>query len=355
MKRNGILLLLITALLILNAEGCSFSNEHESGKSEETTNMSDNRHDEIEEVNAPADKKGEPVFKINKLCSGDAKLADKDTVVTSIGSRLTFIKNGEIVKQYEDIHANWLDVIGEEGLVVYANWDKQVGILKVDKAFNIVSNDIIMEGYSDLGIDVAVCKADNVYYITVTYIKGTINNSDKNGKNGEYTISLYKSQNLKTWDKVSDIITMGRNLEDTDLNYFEGKLYLTYEKELCDKNNSSINLLISEDGGLTFGENKTLIEENGDNEPAGIIFKNDKYYLFYSSDIENKGGSYETADMYMQQYNRNFKTEKGPVKLKCAYGKGTLFYDMLWQGDELYCLFAGNYITQNNLVLERFE
>lgn len=299
------------------------------------------------------EEKQQTIFQIDKLCSGDAKLADNNTVVTSVGSKLTFIINGEIVKQYDDIHVNWLDIISEERLIVYSNWDKQAGVLKYDEDFNIVSNDICFEIQVNLGIDPSLCKVGNVYYITVTHITGTINNGDINGENGKYTISLYKSKNLKEWEKVSDVITMNNNLEDIDLNYFDGKLYLTYEKEQCDKGSSSINLLISDDGGLTFGENITLVEENADNEPAGIFYDDETYYLFYSSDIENKGGTYEKSNMYMQSYNSDFTSKDEPVKLECIYGTGTLFYDMLWEKDNLYCLFAGNYLTQNNLVLEK--
>lgn len=306
-----------------------------------------------EKATASVKEKQQTIFEIDRLCSGDAKLADKDTVITSVGSRLTFIKNGQIVKQYDDIHVNWLDVISEENLIVYSNWDKQVCVLKFDEAFNIVSNDICFNIQENLGIDPCICKAGGVYYITVTHITGTINNADINAENGKYTISLYKSENLKEWKKVSDVMTADNNLEDIDLNFFDESLYLTYEREQCDKGNSSINLIISDDGGLNFGENITLIEENGDNEPAGIVYDNEAYYLFYSSDVENKGGTYEKANMYMQCYNSDFTPKNELVKLECAYGTGTLFYDMMWENDNLYCLFAGNYLTQNNLVLEK--
>lgn len=331
MKKNILLLILCIAMLLTGCE----------------------KGENSKEISAADEKKQHVIFKIDRLCSGDAKLADKNTVVTSIGSSLTFIKDGEVVKQYEDIHVNWLDVISEERLIVYSNWDKQVGMLKFDKDFNIVSNDICIEIKEDLGIDPSLCRVGNVYYITVTHITGAVNNGDINSENGKYTISLYKSENLKKWEKVSDVVTLNNNLEDVDLNFFNGKLYLTYEKEQCDKGNSSINLLVSENGGFTFGESIILVEENADNEPAGIIYDNEAYYLFYSSDIENKGETYEKANMYMQSYNSDFSLRDKPVKLECEYGMGTLFYDMLLEENDLYCLFAGNYITQNNLILER--
>lgn len=330
--KKSILLLLLCALLSL--AGCK-------------------REGALEKETYGREEKHQRIFQIDGLGNGDAKLADKNTVVTSIGSSLTFIKNGEIAKQYEDIHVNWLDTVREERLIVYSNWDKEVGILRYDENFNIISNDICLKESGDLGIDPCLCRAGSVYYITVTHIEGVINNGDINGENGKYTVSLYKTENLKNWEKVSDIITMNNNLEDGDLNFFHGKLYFTYEKEECDKGRSSINLLISQDGGLTFSDNITLVEENADNEPAGIIYDNETYYLFYSSDKENKGKSYEGANMYMQSYGSDFTLRDKPVKLECEYGEGTLFYDMLWEKDNLYCLFAGNYITQNNLVLEK--
>lgn len=331
MKRN-ILLLFAYSVLILT--GC---------EKEKTT----------EEAAVSTKETQQAIFEMDRLCSGDAKLADYDTVVTSVGGRLTFIKNGEIAKQYDDIHVNWLDIISQENLIVYSNWDKKVCILKFDEDFNIISNDTCMDIQEDLGIDPCICKVGSVYYITVTHITGTINNADINAENGKYTISLYKSESLKKWEKVSDVISADNNLEDVDLNFFDGSLYLTYEREQCDKGKSSINLLKSDDAGRTFGENIILVGENADNEPAGIFFENEKWYLFYSSDIENKGGTYEKANMYMQCYNSDFKLINQPVKLKCKYGAGTLFYDILWEKDNLYCLFAGNYLTENNLVLEK--
>lgn len=340
LKNKKIITMLIICVMLFTAAGCSKSGENQ-----------DNNINDVEET-----KEGQQtIFKMESLCSGDAKLIGSNTVVTGVGGKLTFIQNGMVVKQYDEYSVYWLDVISDEGLIVYSNWDKQVCILRYDDEFNILSNDVCFEIQEDLGIDPAVCKVENEYYITVTHITGRINNGDINGENGKYTINLYKSSNLTEWKKVSDVITLDNNLEDVDLNFFNEKLYITYEKETADKCESSINLLISSDGGVTFEENKTLVKENADNEPASIFYINGDYYLFYSSDIENKGESYEKAAMYMQCYDDDFSVKDEPVRLSCKYGDGILLYDVIWENDDLYCLFAGNYVTQNNLVLERLN
>lgn len=310
---------------------------------------------ESTEVLADVAKISKPLFKLEQLWNGDAKLLSNKYVMTNKDGLLIIDSNGSIVKQYTNIYMNWLDICEEEKMIVYGNFNKEIGICRYNDNYEILSNDIILNIQEDLGIDPAVCKAGSLYYMTVTHITGTINNADVNTENGLYEVILYSSSDLKNWSKVSSVIKVNQNIEDIDLNYFDNSLYLTYEKEQCDKGKSSINLLISNDNGKTWGDNVVLIEENADNEPASFFQAENGYYLYYSSDIEQPGSTYEGAKVYVQKYDKNFKAENEPIKIPLQNSDGNLLYDVKIQNELLYLLFSQNYITKSNLILEQVD
>lgn len=297
--------------------------------------------------------KPEVLFNISQLHNGDAKLLSDRYVVTSVDGKLTFISpEGKIINQDKNINVNWCDVCEEDRFIVYGNWQKQIGICRYDENYNVVGNEIVMEIQEDLGIDPAVCKADGRYYMTVTHISGAINNGDINTENGTYTVKLYVSDDLKNWTEVSEVVSAGNNLEDIDLNYYDGRLFVTYEKETVDKKESSINLLISDDMGESFSENIVLIEANADNEPAAFVHMNDRYCLYYSSDIENPGGTYEKSKVYVAEFDEKFNQTVEPRELELYNNEGDLLYDVFIDNSKIYCLFAKHYLSDCDLVLE---
>lgn len=291
------------------------------------------------------------LFCLQELRSGDAKLYDKG-VITSVNGLLTFIDfEGKIIKQHKEINVSWLDVC-DDSMIVYGNRNKEIGICRFDDECNIVFNKIILNIQETLGIDPAICKIEDEYYITVTHITGNVNNGDIQADNGMYSVRLYKSQNLKSWDFVSEVMACNCNLEDIDLNYYDNKLILTYEKEEYDKLDSTICIVYSKDKGKSWTESKVLVEGEGDNEPASFIETSSGYCLFYSSDIEEIGGTYETAKVYIKEFDQKMNERGKAMKLPLINQNGNLLYDVNFQGERMYFLFTEKYISQSNLILE---
>lgn len=312
-----------------------------------------NKKDSDMEVSAIAVEKPETLFKLEKLWNGDAKLLSNQYVITGKEGLMMINPDGDIIKHHTDIHVNWLDVYEEERIIVYGNFNKEIGICRYDDNYEILSNKIIFNVEKDLGIDPAICKVNDLYYITITYITGTINNADLDAENGLYEIVLYSSSDLENWNEVSSVIKIKQNVEDIDLNYFNGQFYLTYEKEQCDKGKSSINVLISEDSGKTWGNNIVLVEENADNEPASFFTDDEGYCLYYSSDIEKPGSTYEGAKVYRQKYDKNLNKKGESREVPLQNNEGNLLYDVEIKNKSVYLLFSQNYITKSNLILEK--
>lgn len=340
--KNIKIAILLLILCILLCVGCIvyimvISNELESGGIEETRGTITTQ-----------------LFKKDKLKNADAKLMSNG-VVTSINRKLTFIDfNGNIVKQYVDSDVSWLDVC-EDRVIVYGNNNKEVGICVIDENYNIISNNVIMNIEERLGIDPAICKVGNDYYITVTHITGAVNNGNPDVENGNYSVRMYKSSDLKSWVYVSEVLNYDTNLEDIDLNYYNGKFVLSYEKETFDKLNSSICVTTSKDMGKNWSGSKTLIEANADNEPASLVETREGYCLYYSSDIEELGGSYETSKVYSQALDKEFNKVGSPFEAPLINQNGDLLYDVSVEKKYITYLFTEKYITQSNLILERID
>jgi len=293
-------------------------------------------------------------FKMDKLHNGDAKLIMDNTVITHIGGKLSFISDkGIVLKKYEDISINWFDVDKKSRIIIYANAKKEVGIIKYDNDYNILSNNVIMTFDDELVIDPSLCRIKDNYFITLTHIIGTVNNSNPDVQNGNYKITLYSSKDLASWKEVSTVISADNNLEDIDLNYYNRNLCLTYERENLDKSNSEINMITSDNFGLNWNKSTTLIENNADNEPASLNFRNNHYYLYYSSDIEKPHSSYEGAKAYVQEFDKGFKKTSKRRKLNLKHNDGDLLYDVSVKDNSIYCLFTEKYITESNLILEK--
>lgn len=331
------ILALIIVLVCCIATGCT------KDKAIETWNSDTS-------VNSSAAKE---VYKIKNLHNGDAKLLSNHYVVTNTEGKLTIIdEKGNIFKRYEDIDVSWCDIC-EDKIIVYGNSNKEVGICRIDEECNVTDNHIIMYAEADLAIDPAICHVEDKYYITVTFINGTVNNADASHENGLYTVKLYQSENLSEWEEVSEILAMKSNIEDIDLNYWNGKFYFTYEKETYDKKVSSINLMISEDKGEHWGQSLTLIEENGDNEPAVFEKTGSHFRLYYSSDIENPNSTYEGAKVYVQEFDENLQPIGNAVCIRLQNDNGNLLYDVDVSEDGIWYLFTEKYITESNLTLEK--
>jgi len=268
------------------------------------------------------------IISIPELHNGDAKFY-KNNIVTSIDGILTiYNEDGDLVKSYHEIAANWINCIQEENIIVYGNLNYQIGILKLDDAFNIVSNEILMMK-ENLQIDPTIVKVEDAYYITATEIVGNVNNSHINAEKGNYTLRLYKSDNLSNWKLVSNIIDTKYNIEDIDIFYKDRKFYVIYEKEIVDKGYSSINVVISDDNsGRVFTETHELLPADCDREPASIEVIDGGYRLFYSCDKNYPGESYMGGQIFYAEYDENWDPLIIDEVVDTETKKGILLYDI---------------------------
>lgn len=290
-------------------------------------------------------------FTLNNLHNGDAKFFG-DSIITSIGGKLNiFGLDGTLIKRYDNIKTNWISSLKDERIIVYGNSDKKIGIVSLDENFNVVSNKIILKS-NNLLIDPTINKIEGKYYITVTEIEGTVNNSNPSNKNGEYRIHLYVSDNLTIWKYITDIEQKNNNLEDIDIVYNNNILYAVYEVEELDKGNSSIVIRSSEDEGKTWSDSKILLKADCDHEPVGLYKHNDKYVICYSCDKEDVGKSYMGASAYYSVFDENWNLIEKDHMIDTECQKGILWYDYMILDNKEYFLFAKDYFTSCDMVLE---
>ena len=292
------------------------------------------------------------ITEIKNLHNGDAKFW-KDKVITSVNGILTLINlDGKIEKTYEKINANWIDGIAENNILVYGNFENEIGIILFDDHDNIVWNDIIMTK-GNLQIDPTISFVDGVYYLTATEVIGNVNNSDVNMENGEYILHLYSSVNLKDWILLSDIVDEYYNIEDVDIIARNNCIYVTYEKEVIDKGKSAIILKKSDDHGKSWSNEVELLPAEADHEPAVFWEKNGQFILYYSSDILAVGESYMGSRMYYSIYDSDLNILVKDYPVCTEVKKGILLYDISKIDGEFLVLYSHDYLTTCDLVIEK--
>lgn len=300
------------------------------------------------------EKRTEITMAASELYCDDSKFYGGGAIVASENYKLAIINfDGENIRVFDDVCANWIDAIAEEGIVIYGNVNGEVGIVKLDGDYNVISHEIIMTT-DNLFIDPTIIKVDNTYYATVTEVIGTPNNSDMNSENGQYTIRLYSSSNLLNWSLNSEIVSCKNNLEDVDIFYRNGVFYVIYEKEVVDGGKSAICLRRSQDReGMAWEEGGILLESDCDHEPAAIERTwYGTYRLYYSSDKDNIGESYMGARMYYAEYNGKFEMLKKDVDIPSTTEVGILLYDVLRSNGTQKFLYCKNYYTDHALFIE---
>jgi ATP-dependent Clp protease ATP-binding subunit ClpX len=132
-------------------------------------------------------------------------------------------------------------------------------------------------------------------------------------------------------------------------------IYAVYEKEELDKGNSAIILKKSEDKGQTWSGEIELLPAEADQEPAVFCKKGNEFVLYYSSDILNKGESYMGAAIYYAIYDSEFNIIKKNQAVASETPKGILLYDILKADGYSYMLYAQDYLTTNDLIIERVD
>ncbi len=293
------------------------------------------------------------LFKIDNLHNGDVKFYDNKYIVGNDNGTLgIFDFNGQRVRKYDDIKLNWLSVEDTDNIIIYANSNKEVGILKLDDSLNIILNEIIMRN-DKMTIDPTILKINDTYFITVTTINGTINNSNPDKDNGIYSVDLYKSKDLLNWTHIDTIIRDNHNIEDLAAMNVNGTYYIFFEREIVDKGNSSLEVIFSNNKGTKWSSPKILCKAEADNELGNIIFYKNKFILYYSSDYLNKGTSYEGASIFVKYFDKNFENASSP-KVYTEFSS-TLLFDVLKSDNSLYIVYNEHYMTQSNMVLAQIS
>lgn len=293
------------------------------------------------------------LMSVPNLHNGDAKFYNQ-LIITNLKGKLAFLDlDGNIVHIYDDISAHWVNAIEDEGIVIYGNSEHEIGIARFDRDGQLISNQIIMKT-DNLQIDPAILKANDHYYAITTEVEGNVNNSDPNIENGLYTIHLYQSDNLTDWTFVCDVISKKNNLEDAEFFYQNQHFYIIYEEEEVDKGNSSICLIKSKDetDTIQWQQPKTLLSADCDHEPASVIAIEDGYCLYYSCDKENPESSYMGAKMYYALFDRDFQLQKQDMAIQSITQTGILLYDVKIQDNQYQYLFARNYLSDCDLIVE---
>lgn len=293
-------------------------------------------------------------FFLEKYANADAKFYN-DYIITSVDEGVYMLDfDGNVVKSYEGLKASWMYAYPEEGLVVYSNHDNETHLLKLDENMDMISDEVILTSEL-LAIDPTICKVGDTYLVSHTTIEGTINNPDPNGENGIYSLELFASKDLKVWEHRTTIVTQKHDIEDIDMMYADNKLHCFYEKENYDKGPSAICMRYSTDVGMTWSEEQILIENVADNEMACILPEYEGWRLYYSSDYECVGESYNGASAYYADFDAEFKALSTYQKIDMHDNYSVRLYEIKELNDRLYFMFSHNYSTDKDFVLRSIK
>lgn len=310
------------------------------------------------------------IFRFYRSGTGDAKLLDSGFLLTVKDRKLVGIdlESGEVTKY--DIAADWLDIDHESRTVIYSNANFELGAARFDENRKIVYNEIIYSNnQSDYMIDPAVEKIGDTYFISMTFVDGKLNNDNVEKSSGKYTIRFYSTRDLKSLTYLSEVVSANRNLEDVKLIADGENLYMLFEKETVDKSNSAILLTRSVDLGKSWSTPEILLDSTADHEPAGLIRTEEGWELYYSMDRDHPGESYNGSSAYRMHLSAQMEIEKADESLLLAREAdestdpseeflqkgGILLYDAEKFGDDIYFVYAENYLTDNNLCVSVLE
>lgn len=299
-------------------------------------------------------------FFLKKYANADAKFYN-EYIITSVDEGVYILDfDGNVVKSYEGLKASWIYAYPEEGLVVYSNHDNETHLLRLDENMDMISDEVILTSEL-LAIDPTICKVENTYLVTHTTIEGTINNPDPNGDNGVYSLELYASKDLIKWEHRTTITSQKQDIEDIDMMLDNKQLndgtrvYCFYEKENYDKGPSAICMRYSTDAGYTWSDEKILIENVADNEMACILPEYEGWRLYYSSDYECVGQSYNGASAYYADFDADFEKLSDYQKVDMHDNQSVRLYEVKEQNNRLYFMFSHNYSTDKDFVLRNIK
>lgn len=294
------------------------------------------------------------LFQLEAGLTGDSKLY-LDKIAATVGGHLAFYdKTGKLLQDYPEIFANWIYAVPDYGIIVAANANNEIRIIQLSDDLSVVKDSLIRSSQS-LMIDPTLLHTDDGWYLTFTEIEGTVNNADPHAQNGFYSIHCFKSSDLLNWTQLPDIVSGQNNLEDGDMLERDNILYYFFEREVYDKGPSSLHVISSTDNGNSWGNEKELISANADNELAAVFPQKEGWQLYYSSDKQNPGESYDGASCYLAQFNTAFTNKTDEILMDLGEDSGILLYDISIQENQILFLYVKNYITENRLTLKELS
>ncbi len=306
------------------------------------------------------------VFRFYRSSSGDAKLIRDNYLLTTIRRKLIGIDLNTGKVSDLGISCDWLSVVPEDGVIIYSNANYELGACILGQDNKITQNNILFTNTeADFMIDPAIEKIAGSYYISMTFVDGRLNNSNPKEDNGQYTIRFYKSDDLKKLTYLSDVVSAKRNLEDIKLIVANQKIYMFFEKETLDQGSSAIQMAASGDMGRHWDQPVTVLPSDADQEPAGLLRTDDGWDLFYSSDIDSPGESYNGAHAYIAHLDDNMKVITSNQRLDLATPDesdeekdqkgGILLYDVRKFGNDIYFAYSEAHLSSDNLCVSVFE
>ena len=315
-----------------------------------------------------------PIESSNAVSTSDAKFMNNH-IITGVSGKLTILSTDrKAIASFPEVDVNWLYSIEDEGLIVYGNNSKKIGIAKVIESgsggsvsYKLASNDIIYNA-NNLCIDPTIIHVNGYYYITFTEIIGRVNNptsyTEDNAKNvnGEYILHMWRIKegsdfgDRSLWEEVSVIQDNFHNTEDIDIMYSSNHFTVLFEYENYDKGCSAIRVIESMDSeGRSWGEPKELIPNDADHEMASVWDEGDHYTLWYSCDRDAVGQSYMAGKVYYATFDKSWKLLSKDNVIQGDYSRigGVRLYDVKKIDGKINLLYAKNYLKENILSVLR--
>lgn len=296
---------------------------------------------------------------------GDAKLValgDTPLVVATLDGYVQYrLGAAPFAGTTPPISANWLSVApaGAKAIIAIVGSfeENRIRVYAIDTGDSRATLLSTIAGGAELKIDPALAVTPAGYFAIYTQITGAANNADQATENGEYTVLLYRSGDLKSWTYISTIIQARNNIEDGRLFYdgANSRLYYLFEREVVDQGHSSIEVTFSDDLGVHWAPSTTLLEARADQEPGHFARDGDQFSLYYSSDIDNQGvGSYEFARVKKAMCSQNLvcpQKDLGVTDGSAALLSAALLMDVLPQETGEYYLFIEHYLTKDKRLM----
>ena len=238
--------------------------------------------------------------------------------------------------------------------IAYSNHADETHILELTADFQLVEDRIAVTT-DTLAIDPILVKMEDGWLLTNTEIDGTINNPSPDGDNGIYSVQLYSSADLKTWEPLTTIISKKQNLEDGDIRYLDGTLYYFFEMEDYDKGPSKICVMTSDDQGGSWSDPIVLLPNVADNEMASCEQTDYGWRLYVSSDYACVGESYQGASVYYNDYKEDFTPISTYQRSEMPDNESVRLYEAKEIDGQMNFLFARNFLTDCDLLLRTME